>query len=170
MRNVKCQDTGELVPSNEAYKASNGKYYSSAEAFKCISDEKMYRQKCLEELGNILGYSDGQKFPTIVPKKLKEYSYYGYKVVLQTIISKRADIVYSISHKDFASEYNRVSYVMAIITNSINDVKKKMDKEQKLQHISNNAITSEEVESMQAPTNRGEIHDISKFLQENNYT
>lgn len=165
MRTVKCQDTGELVPSNEAYKASNGKYYSSAEAFKHISDEKMYRQKCLEELGNILGYSDGQKFPTIVPKKLKEYSFYGYKVVLQTIISKKADIVYSISHKDFASEYNKVSYVMAIITNSINDVKKKIDKEQRLQHISSNAITSEEMESTQTLGCHEDIHDISKFLK-----
>lgn len=164
MRQVKCQDTGELIPKTDAYKASNGKYYSSEEAFKCLMDEKIYRQKCLDELGNILGYHEGQKFPTIVAKKLKEYQYYGYKVVLQTIIDKRSVIEYSISHKDFTSEYNKVSYVMAIITNSINDVKKKIDKEQRLQHISNNAITSEEVESIQTPTNHGDIHDISKFL------
>jgi hypothetical protein len=164
MRTVKCQDTGELVPSTNAYKASNGKYYSSEEAFKHLLDEKMYRQRCLEELGNILGYHEGQKFPTIVAKKLKEYEYYGYDVVLQTIISKRSDMVYSISHKDFASEYNRVSYIMAIITNSINDIKKKIDKEKRLQHVSNNAITSEEVESSITPVNSGEIHDISKFL------
>ena len=164
MRQVKCRDTGVLVPISDAWKAPDGKYYSSQGAFEHLENEKMYRQRCLEELGNYLGYHDGQKFPTIVAKKLKEYEYYGYKTVLETIIIKKNDIVYSISHKDFASEYNKVSYIMAIITNSINDVKKKIDKEQRLQHISNNAITSEEVKSIQAPTNCGEVHDISKFL------
>ena len=165
MRQVKCRDTGVLVSASDAWKAPDGKYYSSKGAFEHLMNEKTYRQQCLEELGNILGYHDGQKFPTVVAKKLKEYEYYGYKVVLKTIITKKSDMEYAISHKEFASEYNRVAYIMAIITNSINDVKRKMDEELKAEHVSESAITAEDVALANVPAERGSVRDISKFLK-----
>jgi len=164
MRQVKCQDTGILVSKSDAWKAPDGKYYSSQGAFEHLEKEKVYRQKCLEEIGNILGYTKGQKFPTIVAKRLKEYEAYGYEVVLQTITEKRQIIINSISTKDFTSEYNKTSYIMAIITNSINDIYKRQQNKIKQQHISRSVATTEEVESVVAPVNTGNVHDISRFL------
>jgi hypothetical protein len=164
MRQVKCRDTGILVSASEAWKAPNGKYYSSQGAFERLENEKMYRQKCLEEIGNIMGYGNGQLFPTIVAKKLKEYESYGYDVVYQTIIGKKQAIINSISNKDFTSEYNKTSYIMAIITNSINDFYKRKQSKEKLKHIDKTVATTEEVESSTSPVSAENIHDISRFL------
>ena len=164
MRQVKCRDTGMLVSASDAWKAPDGKYYSSQGAFKHLENEKMYRQKCLEELGNILGYKDGQKFPTIVAKRIKEYKVYGYDTVLQTILDKKQIILYNLCNKTFASEYNKVSYIMAIITNSINDVYKRKKTEEKDVRVNESVATMEEVTAVNSPVNTSNIHDISKFL------
>lgn len=164
MRQVKCRDTGMLVSASDAWKAPDGKYYSSQGAFKHLENEKMYRQKCLEELGNILGYKDGQKFPTIVAKRIKEYKAYGYDTVLQTILDKKQIILYNLCNKTFASEYNKVSYIMAIITNSINDVYKRKKTEEKDVRVNESVATMEEVTAVNSPVNTRNIHDISKFL------
>jgi len=164
MRQVKCRDTGMLVSASDAWKAPDGKYYSSQGAFKHLENEKMYRQKCLEELGNILGYKDGQKFPTIVAKRIKEYKVYGYDTVLQTILDKKQIILYNLCNKTFASEYNKVSYIMAIITNSINDVYKRKKTEEKDVRVNESVATMEEVTAVNSPVNTRNIHDISKFL------
>lgn len=164
MRQVKCRDTGMLVSASDAWKAPDGKYYSSQGAFKHLENEKMYRQKCLEELGNILGYKDGQKFPTIVAKRIKEYKVYGYDTVLQTILDKKQVILYNLCNKTFASEYNKVSYIMAIITNSINDVYKRKKTEEKDVRVNESVATMEEVTAVNSPVNTRNIHDISKFL------
>ena len=166
MRQVKCRDTGVLVSSADAWKAPDGKYYSSQGAFEHLMFEKTYRQKCIEELGNILGYSKDQKFPTIVAKKLKEYETYGYEVVFETISNKKQVIINSISNKDFTSEYNKTSYIMAIITNSINDIYKQHQDKKKLQHIDKTAATIEEVESNVTPVKVRETHDISRWLND----
>lgn len=164
MRQVKCRDTGVLVSSADAWKAPDGKYYSSQGAFERLMLEKTYRQKCIEELGNILGYSKNQKFPTIVAKKLKEYESYGYEIVFETILCKKQIIINSISNKDFTSEYNKTSYIMAIITNSINDIYKQHQDKKKLQHIDNTTVTIEEVESTVTLANPQATHDISRWL------
>lgn len=166
MRQVKCRDTGVLVSSTDAWKAPDGKYYSSQGAFEHLMLEKTYRQKCIEELGNILGYSKDQKFPTIVAKKLKEYESYGYEVVFETICNKKQVIINSISNKDFTSEYNKTSYIMAIITNSINDIYKQHQDKKKLQHIDKTVATIEEVESAVTPVKVRETHDISRWLND----
>lgn len=164
MRQVRCKDNNELVSSADAYKAPDGKYYSSKGAFDHLVKEREFRQKCLLELGNILGYRDGMRFPTIVAKKLKEYESYGYEVVLTTILNKKPDMVYMLSHKDFTSDYNRTAYIMAIITNSINDTLNKTLKKNSTLKIDNTVATAEEVESMKSSPSVGEVHDISRFL------
>lgn len=164
MRQVKCRDTGVVVSASDAWKAPDGKYYSSQEAFERLQSEKIARQKCLEELGNILQYSKGQKFPSIAAKKLKEYEVYGYDTVLETILTKKQAIINSISNKDFASEYNKTSYIMAIITNNINDIYKKKQLKKSATHIDDTAVTTEEIESTDSTNNNSNIHDISRFL------
>ncbi len=164
MRQVKCRDTGVFVSASDAWKAPDGKYYSCREAFERLESEKESRKRCMEELGNILGYVKGQKFPSIAAKKLKEYEVYGYDVVLETILLKKQIIINSISNKDFTSEYNKTSYIMAIITNSINDVYKKKQREKSLKHISKSVATAEEVESVTQVTSNENVHDISRFL------
>ena len=164
MRQVKCRDTGILVSASDAWKAPDGKYYSSQGAFNHLIHEREYKQKCLEELGNLLGYSEGQKFPTIVAKKLKEYESYGYEVVLKTILDKKEIIGYAIDTKNFNSEYNKVAYVMAIITNNINDVYKKFKSASRADVSTKTDITMEEIQSMSTPVSNKDIHDISSFL------
>lgn len=164
MRQVKCRDTGALVSISDAWKAPDGKYYSSQGAFEHLEKEKVYRQKCLEEIGNILGYIKGQKFPTVVAKKLKEYEPYGYDTVYQTILGKKQIIYNAISNKDFTSDYNKTSYIMAIITNSINDFYKLKKSKEISKHIDESVATTEEVESSINTIKTNNIHDISRFL------
>lgn len=165
MRQVKCQDTGVLVSASDAWKAPNGKYYSSQGAFEHLIKEREYRQKSISEIGDILGYKEGQKFPTIVAKKIKDYEFYSYEVVYETIITKKQAIINSISNKDFTSDYNKTSYIMAIITNSINDIYKQHQNKQKIQHIDKTVVTTEEVKSTTTPV-RTPVHDISRWLDD----
>lgn len=79
-------------------------------------------------LGNILGYNNGQKFPTILPKKISELREgYSDDVIIETILRSTKDIQWAIHNKEFDTDYNMCAYISAIIINKINDVKKEME-------------------------------------------
>ena len=114
-RKVKCQDTQEFSTSDVAYKADDGKYYSSEEAYLKIKCYIAYRFKCVEAMFSVMGYKEGMILPTIFYKKLSELKNVGFEAVYNTIKSQFDSIQWAINNKQFASEASKVIYIMAII-------------------------------------------------------
>ena len=127
-RIVKCQDTGEKSTNDKAYKAPNGKYYSSAEAYQEIAAQKEARNECINYLYELLDYDDIPA-PTAMYKLLDEMKKCGYDVILTTLERCEDKILWALNHKEFNNEYNKIKYIMTIVRNNIVDVyKEKKDK------------------------------------------
>lgn len=131
-RRVKLQDLGEFGNSDNAYKGTDNKYYSSEEAYLKILEDKADREKCVEIVFNLLEYEPGQKISTIFFKKLKEYEPYGYKVILKTLEKSLNSLEWAMMNKNFDSDNGKIFYIMAVVNNNINDVKRECNKEEKL--------------------------------------
>lgn len=126
-RKVKCVDTGEYSTSDIAYKAPNGKYYSSETVYKDITLQNKCFKDCVDCLVDLTGYGN-LPFPTTLTKQLTELKPYGYDVVLETILQQRKSLQWAVANKKFKNEYQRFSYLFAIIKNnikSVHDMKKR---------------------------------------------
>ena len=60
-RKVKLQDLNIYGNSDNAFKASNGKYYSSEEAWQIKQKENEYRLKCISHISELMGYEKNMK-------------------------------------------------------------------------------------------------------------
>lgn len=121
---VKLVDTGEYSTSDVAYKAQDGRYYSDKKAYDQIRAEKEYRFQCINYLSSLLGYDNNIPAPTFLYKKIEEMKKCGYKVIYKTIEQQEGNIIWSLEHKEFKNEINKISYIIAIIRNNIIDVYK----------------------------------------------
>lgn len=155
-RKVKCCATGEYGFNDEFYRAPNGKYFKTENAYadyiqkkearKALRNEKRIQKEQQEllrreksaarrlvmgELMDVFGYVPGQVFPKSVPKCLKDLEFYGDEIILETIKRNRGSIDWAIAHKNFRDEYGKTVYVMSIIKNHINDVYAEASRKQK---------------------------------------
>lgn len=108
-------------------------------------------------------------FPTILTKKLKELEFYGYDVIIETIEKCRSAIEYSLKTKQFKNDLNRISYLMAIIKNNINDVYKEHVRHEKIAEKQQTQTSNFEEVCEKAIMNIGskqKAKDISSFLEE----
>lgn len=124
-RRVKCRLTGEFGTSDQFVKIGNY-YYKSQEVY----DEDQRKKQSYKALVDyvcreFLGYGDGQPFPPILPKKIKELSFYSSDVILETFKECADEIKYWLEHKQFSGEYGMISYMFAIVRSKIADVAKK---------------------------------------------
>ena len=118
-RQVNIIDTGQKGWSDESYKAPNGKYYSSEEAFLNRIKKVSLKNQCIDRLMELLDYQPGMKLPTYTYKKIKEYEKpYGYDVLLNTINAQEDSIKWALKNKDFGSETAKIMYIFAIIQNN----------------------------------------------------
>ena len=121
-RQVKLQDTGEIVSKDKAYQAPNRKYYSSEEAYLMIDIENNNRNKCTDMMYDFMGYLPKQKLSTYFFKKVNEWHEgYSYSTILRAMEMSKESIEYSSRTKRFDSEGAKLSYFMAIINNKLND-------------------------------------------------
>ncbi len=166
-RKVKCQITGEWGTSDDFIKI-DGKYYKSQEVYDVWRKEADIRAKVIDVIvTDFLHYAPGQVFPTVLTKKLKELEFYGYDVILKTIQNKYSAIEYSMTTKDFANDMGRISYIMAIIKNNINDVYRSVLAEEKVKTTTVHEIdTSVDIDNIQATHKE---KDISKFLEDDDW-
>lgn len=116
-----------------------------------------------------MDYQTGQTFPTILTKKLKELEFYGYDVIIETIEKCRSSIEYSLKTKQFKNDMNRISYLMAIVKNNINDVYRehiraeKIEEKQRIQTSNFEEICEESIMNIGS---KQKAKDISSFLEE----
>jgi len=161
-RKVKCQITGEYGTSDTFYKASNGHYYKSKEIYEQDKKDKKYYSLIKDTICfEFLGYQKGQKFPTTLTKKLKELSFYPNEVIYKTIQDQKENIEYWILRKDFSSDYGKIAYIFAIITNNINDVYRNWKINQH-QQIKQEQWQDEPIEIIKSKQHKS--IDISKWL------
>lgn len=163
-RKVKCHLTGEVGTSDQFVKIGSY-YYKSRDIYDADQRRKQVYKELIDYIcREFLGYGDGQPFPPILPKKIKELSFYSNEVILETFKECSNEIHYWLEHKQFSGEYNMISYMFAIVKSKIADVDKKEKRFEKLNNqTKKNVIESKDLSSI-GTKERGK--DISQFLDE----
>lgn len=126
---VKCAVTGEKG-TNDTFVKIKGKYYKSQEVY----DNAQKQKDLYKEIKNIicyelLDYQTGQKFPTMLTKKLKELEFYDNEVILNTINNCKNDISYWMNRKNIESDTGKIYYIFAVMSSHINDEYRKWKRE-----------------------------------------
>lgn len=122
---VNCVDLDEKIDSESAYKAQNGKYYSSKDAYEKIQLEIKRKKWATNELIILLGFEEYKIIPTILFKVINSYNEIGYEALCETIVAEEKVIKYAMANNNFKNDYAKVKYVEAVINNNINDVIRK---------------------------------------------
>ena len=132
-RRCKCYITGE-VGTTDTFVKIGGHYYKSQYVYDEYKRLKEERKQLIDYIcRTFLGYGEGQPFPSSLPKKLNELSYYDNAVIMETFRQCKENILYWLDNKEFSSEYGKIAYIFAIIGNKIADVNKKYVKQEKTQ-------------------------------------
>ena len=167
-RKVKCAITGETGTSDTFYRGPDKRYYKSEELYNEIKQKRELHRRLVGEILMMLGYEDGMVAPPVVNKKLKELSFYGDDIILETLHDCFQKIEFALRTRDFANEYNKISYVMAIVKNNINDVYLKHQREQKqqarAQAAASNEIHFEDIELAAGQKTDNRHTDISRWV------
>lgn len=139
-RKVKLHDTGEIAEKNSSmFQAPDKRWFSSYDAYLAYDLDNQTRIKCIDKMFDIMGYSSGQKINTSFFKRLKEWREgYTYNVILKAMEMSIDSIDYAKRTKQFDSEWNKLSYFMAIIQNKLNDALNISKLERKVNKIDNN--------------------------------
>lgn len=132
-RRVKCCLSGAQGTSDTFYRAPNGRYYQTQALYDAAQRKTAIHKQILETLLDAMSYQKGMVFPTSLPRRLKEFDFYGEDVLLETIRRCTPAIREAVQTHYFATEYQKISYVAAILKNKINDVYKDFQCREKAQ-------------------------------------
>lgn len=167
-RKVKCALTKESGTSDVFYKAENGKYYKSKELYDTWHLDVQKRTQARNLLLEYMDWQEGEPFPTLLLKKLKELDYYSGQVVLDTVRKCASSLEWAIKNKNFLSTTSKIHYVFAIISNNIADVNKQntlhKEYEKKREHNSEETLNANMEIVEIGTTTKGK--DISDFLED----
>jgi hypothetical protein len=161
-RKCKCAITGE-IGNTDIFIKIKGRYYKSQEIYdKWQKPRELFRKIVDYICFEFLNYQKGQKFNTILTKKINEYSFYGNEVLFKTIQLHRDRIKQALSQKDFNNESLKIGYIFGIINNNINDVYKELKQGKETNHDNANYI-EDNTNSIDID-NHQKNKDISKWL------
>jgi hypothetical protein len=166
-RKCKCTITGEIGYTDEFIKIKN-KYYKSQEVYDEFQKPKTLYRKIVDHICyEFLNYEKGQKFNTILTRKLNELNFYSNEVILETIEQQDEKIKKALRQKDFENESLKIAYIFGIINNNINQVyedkkrvKSRQNSEMKIICID----TARDMADINNNNNQKDRKDISKFL------
>lgn len=171
-RTCKCQGCGNSkLTTDIAYRTRVGnvnKYYCNEQEYNSIQEEKEKRERLIIYIASeILGYEKGQIVPTVLQRKINELNkFYDYNVIEETFRRKKDDLLYWKDTKNFDNEYSMVSYLMAIVSSSINDVYKEWKfRQEQLQKENNNKIDIDIINT-EIKTTKKKNDSIIDFLEE----
>lgn len=165
-RQVVLRDLNIKGNSDTAYKAPNGKYYSSQEAYEKILTEQKYKSDCIKLMYNLLGYDQFMKLPTIFYKKLAEWEQYSYKVVYICMIKKSPAIDWALSNKDFKNENSKVLYLCAILDNHMVDTYRETKRQEKKVSREVAKNKNEQINSMEIVNPVQQTKNLSRWLED----
>ncbi len=166
-RIVNVVDTGEKGNTLELYRAPDGRWYSSKEAYAKWNEDRMFRELCIEEVRKQLDYEAFMKLDTLFLKKLKEWKPYGYDVVYDCIKSQADSVEWAMHNKNFPNEKNKIQYISTVYQNHMIDAYKnkqrKIKAEQKRKNTETILINDEINEVV---NNKQQATNISKWLED----
>lgn len=161
-RSCKCAITGERG-TTDVFVKINGKYYKNQKIYDDAQQKKAKRKELIDYIcREFLGYGNGQPFPTSLPKKINELSFYDDEVILETFMRCHSEIDYRLRYKRFNSEYGKLSYIFAIAKDSIADVYTEFVHKKKQRQVSES--TELECGDLTDIGTKSRGKDISQFL------
>ena len=166
-RPVKCAITGEQGTADTFIKIGT-KYYKSQEIYDTVQRQKDLHKQIVNLICyELLDYQKGQKFPTLLTRKLKELDFYDNEVILKTVQNYKNDIIYWMNRKQIDSDTGKIYYIFAIINDHINDVYNqwKHDKKQIVKEEKSEIEVSTDIDIKDLGTNK-EGKDISEWLED----
>ena len=167
-RKCRCKLCGKWLTTDIAYKDEKGKYYCSQEEYEEIQRDKQRKEECFKYLESLMGVPISK----IARKRINElHEYYSYEVIYRAIKFVEDRIRYAVENKNFNNEQSEVNYLMAIISNNINEVYKEYTKEQKelmkLFEEPKNEIDLDIINDLDdKPVAKPRTSDISDFLDD----
>jgi len=123
-RSCVCPITKEHGTTDIFYCVSEkgkNKYYKSQEIYEKDKKEQEHKKKTLAYVLALLGY----EYSTYLSKKLTELNqYFTYEIIYSAFVMQTEKINYALEHKlTQAKEQQKISYIMKILDNVINDCK-----------------------------------------------
>lgn len=143
MRRCKCQITGEWGTVSTFYKVRhkgrNLYYKNEATYLKSIEDKKKKAELNTFVANEVLNYDNGQYLPPLFLKKINELNkLYPMDVITETFKRNKDDLQYWMSQDSkFSNEYGKISYMIAIIKNNINNEYEKWKIKQRRDRVDN---------------------------------
>lgn len=117
--------------------------YVEKEIFNYNSDQKLQRKASLM----LQGLKKGQ---CVANNNHEQYGEYSYNVILLAFKANKMKILNALKGKRFASESNKMSYICAIVRDSINDIHIRYNTylmlEEKIEQVNTQVITHEGAE------------------------
>lgn len=162
---VKCKICKKEIDKKNAFILNNGKYCCNENEYNNYNNENLLWNELYDYIKfNIFSYEKNMNLSTYLIKKLKELRVsYSYKIILETFEKYKDTIIYWIkSKKELDTEIRKISYMMAIINNNINDVYLK-SKTNELIYKPEITIDEKNIDRIKAnkPINKG----ISEYLE-----
>lgn len=131
-------------------------YYQKHKNHKKLpSEEEEYRQKCIDILcTKYFCYNETKQFNPILVSKLNNLykQSFSYKIIYNSILYSMKNLDYA-NTKVFSSDYQKISYMTAIIKNNLKIVWKKMQRQEEAYEGFTKKINDEEI-----------IHQLNKNI------
>lgn len=162
-RKVKCVLTGETGTSDTFYKADNGKYYKSKEMYDAHKQDSRFRIQAKSLILELMGWQEGEPFPALLNKKIKDFDFYPGETLYKTVQNCRQSITWAMENKEFSSSQGKVFYICAVISNNIGDTHREIKKQTQIQKRDEkiaDVYISEEIKS------KPRVKDLSAWLEE----
>lgn len=136
VKKLKKENLYDEEEIKKAMKRRKRKEYTSAHKSKqkLSPEEENYRKKCIEFLcTRYFSYNETHRFnPVLVTKLQQLHSISSYKIIFNTIIYQKKNLDYA-NRKPMASEFQKISYMMAIIRNNLHIVYKKIKRKENIE-------------------------------------
>ena len=127
-------------------------------------EEEEYRKECIDIMCNrYFDYNKTKHFNPILVSRIQNLNKYApYKIIYNTIVYQQKSLDYAY-YKTFSSEFQKISYMIAIIKNNLSKVYKDMQKKEEQQKnitISDSLARELTKKRITKPTKRLDMTDL----------
>lgn len=127
-------------------------------------EEEGFRKKCIDIIcKRYFDYNKTKKFNPVLVSRIQNLNKYAsYKVIYNTIVYQQRNLDYA-STKTFSSDFQKISYMIAIIKNNLSKVYQEMkekEEEQKNTTISDSLARELTKTRITKPTKRLDMTDL----------
>ena len=168
-RKCKCKKCGEQLTTDIAFKVvykGKNHYYCNENEYNKLQIQKAKKTETMTYIFDMFGYNRDQLLPPVMIKKINTLAKtYDYNIIKDTFESNKKTLLYwwTLENK-FDNEYGKVSYIMRIVENNINDIyeSEKVKRRQNEVSKSKIIIQDEAIIKVKNIINK----DISSFIEE----